>query len=72
MKRFEYSPLGKKLKAETEIAKKQYQKLDDIFEFNRIIKRGPKFKNYDKSNQIYQSDLITFLSNQSICFYTKI
>ena len=29
IKRFEYSPLGNKLKAQTENAKKQYQKLDD-------------------------------------------
>ena len=29
MKRFEYSPLGKKLKAQPDISKKQYQKLDN-------------------------------------------
>ena len=33
MKRFEYSPLDKELKARTDIAKKQYQKLDNTFEF---------------------------------------
>ena len=38
MKRFECSPLGKELKAQTDIAKKQYQKLDDTFEFDKIIK----------------------------------
>ena len=31
MKRFKYSPLGKEFKAETDIAKKPYQKLDDTF-----------------------------------------
>ena len=31
MKRFEYSPLGKELKARTDISKKQYQVLDKAF-----------------------------------------
>ena len=39
MKRFEYSPLRKELKSQTVIAKKQYQKLDDTFEFDKIIKK---------------------------------
>ena len=44
-KRFEYSPLGKELKAQTDIAKKQYQKLDDTYEFDKIIiKEKPTFK----------------------------
>ena len=56
MKRFEYSPLGKELKAQTNIAKKQYQKLDNNFEFDKIIKKEkPTFKNYNKSNLIYNS-----------------
>ena len=33
IKRFEYSPLDKELKAQTDIAKKQYQKLDNTFKF---------------------------------------
>ena len=39
MKRFEYLLLGKELKAQTDIAKKQYQKLNNIYEFDEIIKR---------------------------------
>ena len=35
--RFQYPPLDKELKAQTNIAKKQYQKLDDTFKFNKII-----------------------------------
>ena len=35
MKRFEYLPLGKEFKAQT---KKQYQKLDHTYEFDRIAK----------------------------------
>ena len=31
LKRFEYSPLGKELKAQADIAKKQYQRLDIDF-----------------------------------------
>ena len=35
MKKFEYLPLGKEFKAQT---KKQYQKLDHTYEFDRIKK----------------------------------
>ena len=38
IKRFECLPLGKELKAQTDITKKQYQKLDHTFEFEKIIK----------------------------------
>ena len=81
MKRFEYSPLGKELKAQTDITKKQYAKLDDTFGFDKIIKKEkPAFKNYSKLDLIYNSNysfykyyrdsknFITFLSNQSILF----
>ena len=43
MKRFGYSSLGKELKEQTDISKKQYQKLantyefDEIYEFDKII-----------------------------------
>ena len=48
--------LGKKLKPQSNIAKKQYQKLDHTFEFNKIIKKEePTFNNYNKSNLIYNS-----------------
>ena len=39
LKRVEYSSLGKELKAQTDIAKNQYQKLDATFEFEKIIKK---------------------------------
>ena len=39
MKTYEYSPLGKELKVQSDIAKKQYQKLDDTFEFEKITKK---------------------------------
>ena len=43
MKRFEVKQLSlqlsKELKAETNIAKKQYQKLDDTYERDKIIKK---------------------------------
>ena len=38
MKKFEYSPLGKELKAQTDTAKKQYQGLDKAFISNKNIK----------------------------------
>ena len=51
MKRFEYSLLGKELKAQTDIAKKQYQKLGDTFGFAKIIKKeNPVQENYNKSD----------------------
>ena len=55
MKRFEYSPSDKELKAQTDIAKKQYQKLDDTYELDKIIKKTPTFKKYNQSNLIYSS-----------------
>ena len=84
MKRFEYALLGKELKAQNDIAKIQYQKLDNTFEFDKIIKKEEAtFKNYNKSNLIYNSKYsfykyyrknlitfqVTFLSHQSIFFY---
>ena len=84
MKRFEYSPLAKEIKAQTDTAKKQYQKVAETFEFDNIIKKEePIFKDYNKSNLIYNSKysfykyyrdskkMITFLSNQGIRFYTN-
>ena len=38
-KGFEFLPLGRELKAQTDIAKKQYQKLDNNREFDKIIKK---------------------------------
>ena len=56
MKRFEYSLLGKELKAKTDITKKQYQKLDDTFEFHKIIKKEKLIlENYSKSDLTYNS-----------------
>ena len=53
IKRFEYFLLGKELKAQTEISKKQYQKLDDTYKFDKIIKKEKQaFKKYNRSNLI--------------------
>ena len=52
MKGFEYSPLDKNLKAQIDIAKKQCQKLDDTYEFDKLIKKD----NYSKSNVIYDAN----------------
>ena len=53
IKRFEYSPLGKELKAYTSAAEKQYQKL----EFLNLIKRKKKFKeSCAKSNLVYSKE----------------
>ena len=56
MKRFEYSPLGRELKAQTDIAKKQYQKLGNNYEFDKIIKKEkPTFKKHNRSNLTYSN-----------------
>ena len=57
IKTFEYSLLGKKLKSQPDIAKKQYQNFDGTFEFDKIIKKErPTLENYGKLvNLIYNS-----------------
>ena len=42
LERFQYSPSGKELNAQTDISKKQYQKLDDAFKFDQTNKRKKK------------------------------
>ena len=83
LRRFEYYPLGKELKAQTDIAKKQYQKLDDTFEFDKITKKEkPTSKRYTRSNLIYDSkysfypyynikNVILFLLYQNIQLYYR-
>ena len=44
MKGFEYSLLGTELKAQTDIAKKHYQKLEDTFELDKIKKKNHHLK----------------------------
>ena len=57
MKRFEYSLLDKELKEQTDIAKKQCQKLEVTYEFSKIIKKEkPTFKKYSKSDLIYNGN----------------
>ena len=79
MKKFKYSSLGKELKAQTDITKKQYQVLNNFFKYD--VKREPvtitKYKTsylditvntvFTKIIMIVKK-LITFLSNQSTLF----
>ena len=79
-KKFEYSPLGKKLKAQTGITKNQYQKFDNTNELDETINKKSTLKNYSKSNQtmtliivfsniiMIMEDLRIFLLNESIHF----
>ena len=56
-KRFEYSLLRKELKAQTDIAKKQYQRLDGTYKFDKIIKKEkPTLENHSRSNLIHNSN----------------
>ena len=50
-KRFEYAPLGKELKTQTDIAEKQYQGLREFLKSDE--KEEPTLKKYNKSDQIY-------------------
>ena len=50
IKRFEYWPLGKKVKAQTCAAEKQYHKMDKIFESNK--KEEKKLKSHAKPNLV--------------------
>ena len=80
MKRFEYLPLHKELKAETNIAMKQYQTLDKIYGTDETISKKSISKNYSKSDLIYDCNYSfykycnvkkfdnVFFSNQSIRF----
>ena len=44
LKRFDYSSLGKKLKAHIDIVKKQHQQLDDTNAFHEIINKKSKLR----------------------------
>ena len=57
IKIFEYSPLGKELKAQTDIAKKQYQKLDDTFKSNK--------KEVKTKNNAEDLDIVMLMYNLS-------
>ena len=54
LKRFEYSPLGKELKAQTNDAGKQYQEVDKVFESNK--KEEKTLKSCANSNLVYSKD----------------
>ena len=73
MKWFEYSPLGKELKAQTDIAKKQHQGLDKVFISNKDDKDInvsfiKKEKKYDMSNIIRQ----IFISSKFLWWFSNI
>ena len=54
---FEYSSLGKELKKQTSVAEKQYQKLENSYEADKIIKRKkPTLENYSKLDLIYDAN----------------
>ena len=58
LKRSEYSPLGKELKAQTSAAEKQYQILDKAFESNKRVEKN--FKSCAKPNLVYSKDFIFY------------
>ena len=55
LKIFEYLLLGKESKVQADIAKKQYKKLDDTYEFVKNNLKKKPLKKYSKSDRIYNS-----------------
>ena len=54
---FQYSPLGKELKAQTNIAKKQFHKSDNTYKFDKITEtEKPILNKYSKSDLIYKGN----------------
>ena len=62
LERFEYSRLGKELKAQTSATEKQYQYLDKVFESNK--KEEQITWSCDQSNLVYSKDF-------TFCKYRK-
>ena len=60
LKRFEYD-LENELKAQTDIAKRQYRKLDNTDEFDETINEKSILNNYSKSDLIYDTKHSFFL-----------
>ena len=60
LKRFEYSPLGKKLKAQTSAVEKirQYRRLEKDFESNKKKEKAKRSR--AKSNPVYSKDFIFY------------
>ena len=78
IKIFKCSLSGKELKSQTDIAKKQYQKLEDTFDFDKMIKKEKtKPGNYSKlylinnNNYRFYKYYPTFLLNQSIRYQSN-
>ena len=55
-KRFEYSPLGKESKAQTDNTKKQYQISEKIYESDETINKTLTSENYNKSDLTYNTN----------------
>ena len=55
-KRFEYSPLTKKIKAQTDTGNKQYQALNKLYEIDETKNKKQVLKNCSKSDLIYDSN----------------
>ena len=67
VKRFEYSPLGKELKAQTGVIEKQYQKLNKTFESDDEEEERVTIKK-EKLETIHEPKLI-FNNKYSFCEY---
>ena len=63
IKRFEYSPLSRELKKQIDIAKKQYQRLDTLCEFDETINIHDKKQTLKKCNKSY------LINNSNHSFY---
>ena len=59
-KRFEYSPLDSELKKQTDVARKQYQRLDKVYKFYK----NQKDETINKEEKDDQNPILKNIKNQ--------
>ena len=60
IKRFEYSPLDSELKKQTDVARKQYQRLDKVYKFYK----NQKDETINKEEKDDQNPILKNIKNQ--------
>ena len=72
IKLFQYSPLGRELRKQTCIPKKQQQELDKVYEFDETISKDdnkPTHEKYKKSYRIYNTNYSFYKYHDSRKFF---
>ena len=72
IKIFEHPPLGSGLKQQTDIAKKQLQVLEKVYEFDKKVgDKKPTLKKYNKSDLVYDANY-NFHQSTSLMIQTNL